>query len=275
MYFDNIKKKRRSRTIPFGYKLSGNYLLPISSEITSFKNAKKLILLGRLSLRQASKKIENETGRTISHIGLKLILSKEFPNWNEVAKKSRLSIKKKLIEKKKIEAERQKSRKLKQCKICRKVKEYKYFRGYSKKSLKECCNVCYKKLLEKNSQIYLICGRCKKNKNIIEFTGSDFLKAYKYKFCKSCAKEASNKWRFENPEKIKISRNRHYEKKRESLKQKPLEYQINYKKKLSSIRTKKYIALKKDKKKYSEHLLKKRKFKLFENELTKQDYEKW
>ncbi|OUX42482.1 hypothetical protein CBE37_03135 [bacterium TMED277] len=275
MYFDNKKKRRRSRTIPFGYKLSGNNLLPISSEINSYENVKKLILSGNLSLRLASKKIKKETGRKLSHIGLKIILSKDIPNWNEEAKKSRLLIKKKLIQGKIIEAQKEKSRKLKQCKICRKIKKYKYFRGYSIGYVKDYCNDCYKKLLEKNSQIYLVCGRCKKNKNIIQFTGSDFLKAYKYKFCKICAKEASNKWRFENPKKIKISRIRHYEKKRESFKQKPLEYQRNYQKKLSTIRKKKYKALKKNKKKYSEHLLNKRKLKLFESELTKQDYEKW
>jgi len=297
MYFDNIKKKRRTRTIPFGYKLSGNYLLPISSEITSYENIKKEILLGKLSLRQASKKIENETGRKLSHSGLKIILNKDIPKWNESAKKARFLIRKKylqkrefenekikeknyllkleLIKQKKKEAEREKSLKPKQCKICGNIKKYFDFKGYGRGPLKNYCKVCYKKLLEKNPEIYMICRRCKKNKNISKFIGLDFFKAYQYRICLICERERRKEWILKNPEKSKIIRNRYLTKNRVILNKKQLEYQRKNKDKLSTVRLKNYKLLRKDIKNYSKYLINKRRKKLFESEIRKEDYEKW
>ena len=89
----NYKKKRRARTIPFGYKLSGNYLIPINLQLVAFEKIKKEILSGVLSPRKASQKLEIITKRKISHIGIRKRLDKEYPNWREKVKASHILIK--------------------------------------------------------------------------------------------------------------------------------------------------------------------------------------
>lgn len=227
MVFNKRKKRRSGSTIPFGYKLNGNYLFAVTNEINSYQNVKKLILSGKLSLREAAKKIEKETNRKLSHAGLSKILGSDVFNWQKITTKSRLLIKeknikqKKLREKrikeekyffklnkikqKKLEEEKNKSLKPKQCKICGFIKKYSDFRGYGSRSgrLTNYCNNCYKKLLDKKCVFHMICRRCDKKKNINKFVGTNYFNAYKYRICKSCEIERDKKWRLNNPDKIR------------------------------------------------------------------------
>ena len=72
-----MQKRRSSSTIPFGYELAqdNKTLKPIESELESLKNIAKLVQDEVLSLREGSLWIENETGRSLSHTGLKKIIA--------------------------------------------------------------------------------------------------------------------------------------------------------------------------------------------------------
>ena len=76
---DYIKKK--SKTIPFGYALSEveGWLKPIPSELKVLKKYSQEVLENKQSLRQAAELITNETGRTLSHVGLSKIIKKSEP----------------------------------------------------------------------------------------------------------------------------------------------------------------------------------------------------
>ena len=63
--------KRKARTIPFGYKVddTGNYLIPIESELEALEKAKEY--LKTCSLREVARWLTRKTGRYISYVGLK------------------------------------------------------------------------------------------------------------------------------------------------------------------------------------------------------------
>ncbi len=72
--------RRTSSTIPFGYKLSetnNEMLEPIESELEMLNKVLPLIRNKTLSLREGSMWLTHETGRSISHMGLKKIAERE------------------------------------------------------------------------------------------------------------------------------------------------------------------------------------------------------
>jgi hypothetical protein len=71
---ENIR--RSSSTIPFGYKLSesnNEMLEPVQEELEILEKVLPLIREKTLSLREGSMWLTHETGRSISHMGLKKI----------------------------------------------------------------------------------------------------------------------------------------------------------------------------------------------------------
>ena len=72
--------KRKSSTIPFGYKLSEEdsaYLEEIPEQLKVLEEIKPLIKDQSISLREGSMCIEHKTGRKLSHMGLKKIVDNE------------------------------------------------------------------------------------------------------------------------------------------------------------------------------------------------------
>ena len=68
--------RRSSSTIPFGYKLSesnNEMLEPVQEELDILDRVLPLIREKTLSLREGSMWLTHETGRSISHMGLKKI----------------------------------------------------------------------------------------------------------------------------------------------------------------------------------------------------------
>ena len=65
------KIKRKARTVPFGYKKdeTGEYLLPIESELKALEEAKNY--LKTCSYREVAEWLHRKTGRYISHVGLR------------------------------------------------------------------------------------------------------------------------------------------------------------------------------------------------------------
>jgi len=74
-----IEKKKISRIIPFGYeKVNGKDLLrPIKDQLKHLNTAKNLYKDGNTSLRRVSQWLTDNTGRYISHVGLRKIINKE------------------------------------------------------------------------------------------------------------------------------------------------------------------------------------------------------
>ena len=76
--------KKKSATIPFGYKLSEieGYLAPIQSELDVLHTYIKSVEQEEYSLRKAAELISEETGRKLSHVGLSKIIKKQpaLPN---------------------------------------------------------------------------------------------------------------------------------------------------------------------------------------------------
>jgi hypothetical protein len=70
--------KRKTSTIPFGYKESDEkgFLEEIPEQLQELEETKKHIMNGSLSLRGASEQLEHKTGRKISYVGLKKIVDK-------------------------------------------------------------------------------------------------------------------------------------------------------------------------------------------------------
>ena len=64
------KIKRKARTIPFGYKIddTGDYIVPIESELEALEQAKNY--LKTCSLREVAIWLSRKTGRYISYVGL-------------------------------------------------------------------------------------------------------------------------------------------------------------------------------------------------------------
>ncbi len=68
--------RRTSSTIPFGYRLDSEneqYVVEIPEQLEALNKIIPLIKERTLSLREGSMWIEHETGRSLSHMGLKKI----------------------------------------------------------------------------------------------------------------------------------------------------------------------------------------------------------
>ena len=73
--------RRSSSTIPFGYKLDENnpeMLTPLADQLEALKKVLPMIRDSSLSLREGSLWLEHETGRKLSHMGLKKIAAKRL-----------------------------------------------------------------------------------------------------------------------------------------------------------------------------------------------------
>ena len=68
--------RRASSTIPFGYELAEDKrtLEPIEMQLETLRVVASLVKDNTLSLREGSLWIEHETGRSLSHVGLKKII---------------------------------------------------------------------------------------------------------------------------------------------------------------------------------------------------------
>tara|TARA_R100000935_G_scaffold57276_1_gene90871 strand:+ start:304 stop:723 length:420 start_codon:yes stop_codon:yes gene_type:complete len=89
---------RVARTIPFGYEINpedNGILLPISNQLDMLEQAKKYIK--QYSYREVANWLSRNTGRTISHVGLKKRLDNErqrknkagsLRRWADYAKKA-------------------------------------------------------------------------------------------------------------------------------------------------------------------------------------------
>ena len=70
-------KRRTSSTIPFGYKLvENNFLEEIPEQQQALKKIIPFIKEKSISLREGATWLEYETGRYLSHMGLKKIADK-------------------------------------------------------------------------------------------------------------------------------------------------------------------------------------------------------
>ena len=71
--------RRSSSTIPFGYELDENnpeMLKPLDNQLEALKKVLPMIKDSSLSLREGGLWLEHETGRKLSHMGLKKIAEK-------------------------------------------------------------------------------------------------------------------------------------------------------------------------------------------------------
>ena len=73
---EQIKIKRKARTIPFGFKQSEDpdYLEPIKEELDALRQAKEYSKT--CSLRETASWLHRKTGRYISHVGLRKRLAR-------------------------------------------------------------------------------------------------------------------------------------------------------------------------------------------------------
>ena len=71
-----IKIKKRTKTIPFGFKQSSdpNYLEPVKEELDALRQAKEYSKT--CSLRETATWLHRKTGRYISHVGLRKRLAR-------------------------------------------------------------------------------------------------------------------------------------------------------------------------------------------------------
>ena len=80
----NIPKgyiKKKSKTIPFGYEICSSiqgYLKPIEAELKVLNSYIQSVINKEYSLREAARLISEETGRSLSHVGLSKLVQK-FP----------------------------------------------------------------------------------------------------------------------------------------------------------------------------------------------------
>tara|TARA_R100000773_G_C4133748_1_gene63428 strand:+ start:38 stop:301 length:264 start_codon:yes stop_codon:yes gene_type:complete len=70
--------KRITSTIPFGYEVSDivGFLKPIPNQLEALDVAEAMVNNKEVTLRDASFWLHNETGRYISHVGLKNYIDK-------------------------------------------------------------------------------------------------------------------------------------------------------------------------------------------------------
>ena len=228
-------KKRISRTIPFGYKVLKNkkLLYPIKSQIDALKIIKQKILNGQISLRQGSIKLKEKTGRSLSAPFLSRTLKKDNPKWYVRVKKQKeeLQNKKKeriLLENRKIKKKKElkrlttlssQNRINKRCVTCNKIKLLNNFQQL-KKYKASYCSDCYQLILLKSSKIIVKCTSCKKSKNLQELAGVDGLKTFQRKICRPCERKNDNKWRRNNPDKIRKYKYKEYLRNNSDIKKK-------------------------------------------------------
>ena len=77
----DLKRRRTSSTIPFGYELSeddDHYLEPIDKQLEALEAVEEMIVNEELSLRDGCYWLENHTGRRITPAGLKKIIDKKY-----------------------------------------------------------------------------------------------------------------------------------------------------------------------------------------------------
>ena len=77
----DLKRRRTSSTIPFGYELSeddDHYLEPIAKQLEALEAVEEMIVNEELSLRDGCYWLENHTGRRITPAGLKKIIDKKY-----------------------------------------------------------------------------------------------------------------------------------------------------------------------------------------------------
>jgi len=74
--------KKKGKTIPFGYELSEikGYVKPIPAQQESLAKFIKLVQEQSLTLREAATQLSEESGRSISHVGLSKIIKKLEPS---------------------------------------------------------------------------------------------------------------------------------------------------------------------------------------------------
>ena len=79
LFYHQKMLKRRTSTIPFGYRESDveGFLEPIENEIKALTETKEHIVNGSLSLRGAAEQLEYDTGRKISAEGLRKLVHKD------------------------------------------------------------------------------------------------------------------------------------------------------------------------------------------------------
>ena len=73
--------RRSSSTIPFGYELdekNPEMLTPLADQLEALEKVLPMIRDSSLSLREGSLWLEHETGRKLSHMGLKKIAAKRL-----------------------------------------------------------------------------------------------------------------------------------------------------------------------------------------------------
>tara|TARA_R110002073_G_scaffold282719_1_gene447004 strand:- start:636 stop:860 length:225 start_codon:yes stop_codon:yes gene_type:complete len=73
--------RRSSSTIPFGYELdkkNPEMLTPLTDQLEALEKVLPMIRDSSLSLREGSLWLEHETGRKLSHMGLKKIAAKRL-----------------------------------------------------------------------------------------------------------------------------------------------------------------------------------------------------
>ena len=74
-------KRRTSSTVPFGYRLHDKderYMEPIDKELEALEAVEGMTVKEEISLRDACYWLQNHTGRSISHVGLKKIIDKKY-----------------------------------------------------------------------------------------------------------------------------------------------------------------------------------------------------
>ena len=72
-----MRIKRKTSTIPFGYKLDeddNRYLLSVDEELDALESILPMVVSKSLSLREGALWLSHKTGRPISHQGLDKIL---------------------------------------------------------------------------------------------------------------------------------------------------------------------------------------------------------
>ena len=83
--------RKRSSTIPFGYEIDENYkgyLRPIPNELEVLNEVTKAVSQKEISLGVGVDWLEAETNRTMSRMGLKKIVDKNYKKTKSILDKS-------------------------------------------------------------------------------------------------------------------------------------------------------------------------------------------
>ena len=77
----DLKRRRKSSTVPFGYELSekdSQYLEPVEKQLEALEAVEEMIVNEELSLRDGCYWLENYTGIKLSPARLKKIIEKKY-----------------------------------------------------------------------------------------------------------------------------------------------------------------------------------------------------